>query len=66
MGNVMRKRKRLMITAAQRSKQGFEFMNCGADILAVTAWMGAEMARLKGLLAKKVEAEVVELKGGDV
>jgi len=66
MGNVMRKRKRLMITAAQRSKQGFEFMNCGADILAVTAWMGAEMARLKGLLVKKVEAEVVESKGGDV
>jgi 4-hydroxy-2-oxoheptanedioate aldolase len=36
--------------AAQRSKQGWEFMNCGADIVAVTAWMSAEMAKMKALL----------------
>jgi len=38
--------------AAQRSQQGFEFMNCGADIVAVTAWMSSEMARLQTLLEK--------------
>lgn len=36
--------------AAAKSQQGFHFVNCGADIVAVTAWMGAEMAKLKGLL----------------
>jgi 4-hydroxy-2-oxoheptanedioate aldolase len=36
--------------AAQRSKQGWEFMNCGADIVAVTAWMSAEMVKMKALL----------------
>ena len=25
--------------AAQRSKEGFEFMNCGADLIAITAWV---------------------------
>jgi 4-hydroxy-2-oxoheptanedioate aldolase len=39
-------------TAAQRSKQGFEFMNCGADIVAVTEWMTGEMSRMKVLLQK--------------
>lgn len=39
------------LLAAQRSKQGFEFVNCGADIVAVTAWMSTEMAKLKDLLA---------------
>lgn len=37
--------------AAQKYKQGFDFVNCGADIVAVTAWMGAEMAKLKSLVA---------------
>ncbi|RDW74920.1 hypothetical protein BP6252_06062 [Coleophoma cylindrospora] len=36
--------------AAQRSKQGFEFMNCGADIVAVTAWMAGEKAKMEALL----------------
>lgn len=38
---------------AQRAKQGFEFMNCGADIVALTAWMSSEMARMKTLLEKE-------------
>lgn len=41
-----------MSVAAQRCKEGFEFVNCGADIVAVTAWMGTEMAKLKTLLEK--------------
>jgi len=28
-------------------------MNCGADIVAITAWMSGEMAKLKELLAQK-------------
>jgi 4-hydroxy-2-oxoheptanedioate aldolase len=39
--------------AAQRSKQGWEFMNCGADIVAVTAWMSAEMVKMKALLEQE-------------
>ncbi|KAH7324530.1 Pyruvate/Phosphoenolpyruvate kinase-like domain-containing protein [Stachybotrys elegans] len=35
--------------AAQRYEQGFHFVNCGADIVAVTAWMSTEMSRLKQL-----------------
>lgn len=35
--------------AAKRYKQGFHFVNCGADIVAVTAWMSGEMARLRTL-----------------
>jgi 4-hydroxy-2-oxoheptanedioate aldolase len=36
--------------AAMRIRQGFHFVNCGADIVAVTAWMSAEMARMRTLL----------------
>ncbi|KAF7548890.1 hypothetical protein G7Z17_g6763 [Cylindrodendrum hubeiense] len=36
--------------AAQRYKQGFHFVNCGADIIAVTSWMSTEMGKLKGLI----------------
>lgn len=36
--------------AAARHKQGFHFVNCGADIVALTAWMSAEMTRLRSLL----------------
>lgn len=39
-----------MKIAAQRSKQGFHFMNCGADISAITVWMSNEMARMKTLM----------------
>lgn len=38
--------------AARRYKQGFHFVNCGADIVAVTAWMDAEMKKMKKLLAE--------------
>ncbi|KAH6691481.1 2-dehydro-3-deoxyglucarate aldolase [Plectosphaerella plurivora] len=37
--------------AAAKVKQGFHFVNCGADIVAVTAWMSGEMGKLKKLLA---------------
>lgn len=36
--------------AALRYKQGFHFVNCGADIVAVTTWMSAEMTKLRSLL----------------
>lgn len=36
--------------AAAKVKQGFEFVNCGADIVAVTSWMSAEMRKLKDML----------------
>lgn len=36
--------------AAARYQQGFHFVNCGADIVAVTAWMSGEMARLRALV----------------
>jgi 4-hydroxy-2-oxoheptanedioate aldolase len=36
--------------AATRYKQGFHFVNCGADIVAVTTWMSAEMTKLRSLL----------------
>jgi 4-hydroxy-2-oxoheptanedioate aldolase len=42
----------MQFAAAQRSKQGFEFMNCGADIVAITAWMTGEMSKMKALLEK--------------
>lgn len=38
--------------AAQKHKQGFHFVNCGADIVAITAWMAAEMGKLKTLVAE--------------
>ncbi|KAH8668462.1 2-dehydro-3-deoxyglucarate aldolase [Xylariales sp. PMI_506] len=52
--------------AAKRYKQGFHFVNCGADIVAVTAWMSSEMAKLQNLLQEAipepVAAESVETK----
>lgn len=39
--------------AAQRYNQGFDFVNCGADIVAVTAWMSAEMAKLRAETVKE-------------
>ncbi|KAI9735004.1 MAG: hypothetical protein M1834_002087 [Cirrosporium novae-zelandiae] len=36
--------------AAQRIKQGFDFVNCGADIVAITGWMSGEMGKLNRLL----------------
>lgn len=37
--------------AAAKYKQGFHFVNCGADSVAITAWMSSEMSRLEGLLS---------------
>ncbi|KAK7447993.1 hypothetical protein CaCOL14_007374 [Colletotrichum acutatum] len=37
--------------AASKYEQGFHFVNCGADIVAITAWMSGEMAKLKDLVA---------------
>ncbi len=39
--------------AAMRSKQGFHFVNCGADIVAIAAWMTGEMGKLKRLVAEE-------------
>ncbi|KAF4448157.1 aldolase citrate lyase family [Fusarium albosuccineum] len=41
--------------AANKYKQGFHFVNCGADIVAVTAWMSNEVAILKQLVASSAE-----------
>ena len=38
--------------AAQKYKQGFHFVNCGADIVAITAWMSGEMGKLKEIVVK--------------
>lgn len=39
--------------AAQRAKMGFEFVNCGADIFAISSWMSSAMSKLKNLLASE-------------
>ncbi|KAL3461365.1 Phosphoenolpyruvate/pyruvate domain-containing protein [Aspergillus heterothallicus] len=36
--------------AARRWEQGFDFVNCGADIVALTAWIAQEMKILRGLI----------------
>jgi 4-hydroxy-2-oxoheptanedioate aldolase len=38
--------------AAQKYQEGWQFMNCGADIVAITAWMTNEMASMKSIIAK--------------
>lgn len=43
--------------AAAKYKQGFHFVNCGADIVAITAWMSAEMEKLKSLIAIKTDED---------
>lgn len=43
--------------AARRVKEGWQFVNCGADLVALTAWMGTEMAKLKGLVGEAKSAE---------
>ena len=37
--------------AAEKARQGFHFMNCGADIVAVTSWMSQEMEKLASLIS---------------
>ncbi|KAL5591871.1 hypothetical protein FOVSG1_010760 [Fusarium oxysporum f. sp. vasinfectum] len=39
-------------TAAQRYEQGFHFVNCGADIVALTSQMSAEIRKVKDLTTK--------------
>lgn len=41
--------------AARRVKQGWHFVNCGADLVAITAWMTAEMAKLASSIQEKTE-----------
>lgn len=36
-------------TAAEKYQEGFDFVNCGADIVAITAWMSKEISGLKRL-----------------
>ncbi|EFW99925.1 2-dehydro-3-deoxyglucarate aldolase [Grosmannia clavigera kw1407] len=39
--------------AAAKYREGFHFVNCGADIVAITSWTSNETAKLKALLATK-------------
>ncbi|KAI1023742.1 hypothetical protein LB504_005236 [Fusarium proliferatum] len=41
-------------TAAQRYEQGFHFVNCGADIVALTSQMSAEIRKVKDLTKKSL------------
>lgn len=43
--------------AAAKYKQGFHFVNCGADIVAITTWMSVEMEKLKSLVSTKTEED---------
>ncbi|KAL4933998.1 HpcH/HpaI aldolase family protein [Aspergillus undulatus] len=43
-----------VLRAARRWVQGFDFVNCGADIVALQAWMGREMGWLRGLVEESV------------
>lgn len=43
--------------AAAKYKQGFHFVNCGADIVAIAAWMSVEMEKLKSLVSTKTDEE---------
>lgn len=43
--------------AAAKYKQGFHFVNCGADIVAIAAWMGAEIGKLTGLIPTKTDED---------
>ncbi|TVY35024.1 2-keto-3-deoxy-L-rhamnonate aldolase [Lachnellula occidentalis] len=49
--------------AAAKAKQGFHFMNCGADIVAVTAWMSAEMKKFKDLLSGSSNGDAGNITG---
>ncbi|KAK4547326.1 hypothetical protein LTR36_000982 [Oleoguttula mirabilis] len=39
--------------AAKRVKQGWHFVNCGADVVAITAWMTSEMSKLSSAIREK-------------
>lgn len=36
-----------------KAEAGWDFMNCGADIVALGAWMGREMAQIKSSIATR-------------
>ncbi|KAK0385378.1 hypothetical protein NLU13_7854 [Sarocladium strictum] len=36
--------------AAQKYREGWEFMNCGADVVALTSWMSNEMETMKSMI----------------
>ncbi|KAK4496928.1 hypothetical protein PRZ48_011377 [Zasmidium cellare] len=38
--------------AARRVREGWQFVNCGADLVAITGWMGGEMGRLRELVGE--------------
>lgn len=42
--------------AAKRVREGWDFVNCGADLIALTAWMTGEMERLRGLVGEGKES----------
>lgn len=44
--------------AALRRGQGWDFVNCGADVVAIGAWMGGEMGKLRELTASSSESSV--------
>ncbi|CAH0055924.1 unnamed protein product [Clonostachys solani] len=49
--------------AAQKYDQGFHFVNCGADIVAITAWMGTAMTTLGQLTSHPIKASSGETNG---
>jgi hypothetical protein len=49
--------------AAQKYHQGFHFVNCGADIVAITAWMGTAMTTLSQLTSQPTKAGSGESNG---
>lgn len=50
--------------AARRYRQGFHFVNCGADIVAVTGWMAAEMERMRRLVEEEGAEEPAQQEEG--
>lgn len=47
--------------AAQRYQQGFHFVNCGADIVALTSSMSAEVQRVKALTSEETATRMKDV-----
>lgn len=43
--------------AAAKVEDGFHFVNCGADIVAITAWMTNEMSKFRDMVGKGKEKQ---------
>jgi 4-hydroxy-2-oxoheptanedioate aldolase len=43
--------------AARRIQQGWEFVNCGADVAAIMGWIPKEMAKLNSLIESRTKEE---------